>query len=99
MVVPGLEVTVATQLCIIRTAVPLSQGVKYGSYRRKRGTIGVFLNMQKGTLSFIQDQDYLGIAFQDQALTVGPLYAAISIQKGTEAVLMVPAGIPRFLLN
>lgn len=35
--------------------------------------------MNVGTLSFALDGEYMGVAFEDQALRKGPIYAAISL--------------------
>ena len=35
--------------------------------------------MEKGTLAFALDGEYFGIAFQDEALRRGPIWAAISL--------------------
>ena len=37
------------------------------------------LNMNLGTLSFALDGEYMGVAFEDQQLKKGPIYAAISL--------------------
>lgn len=54
-------------------------GESYGKKFKKSGTLGVFLDMNKGILSFALDGDYFGIAFQSDDLKVGPLYAAVSL--------------------
>jgi len=35
--------------------------------------------MERGTLSFSLDGEYLGIAFEDEELKKGPIYPAISL--------------------
>jgi len=41
--------------------------------------LGVFLNMNKGTLAFALDGQYFGVAFDDEGLKRGPLYPAVSL--------------------
>ena len=42
-----------------------SQGMPYGKFFKKKGVLGVLLNMDLGTLSFALDGEFLGVAFQD----------------------------------
>jgi E3 ubiquitin-protein ligase NRDP1 len=35
--------------------------------------------MNQGTLSFALDGEYMGVAFEDQKLKTGPIYAAMSL--------------------
>lgn len=41
-----------------------SDGMKYGLPFKKQGILGVYLNMNQGTLSFSLDGVYFGIAFE-----------------------------------
>ena len=54
-------------------------GQNYGKKFKKNGVLGVFLDMNKGILSFGLDGEYFGIAFQNDDLKTGPIYAAISL--------------------
>ena len=54
-------------------------GINYGKKFKKNGTLGVFLDMNKGILSFALDGEYFGIGFQSEDLKEGPIYAAISL--------------------
>ena len=45
-----------------------SVGPKYGKPFKRHGVLGIFLNMNKGTLSFALDGQYFGIAFEDEKL-------------------------------
>ena len=54
-------------------------GKPFGKQFKKKGILGVCLNMNNGTLSFALDGDYMGIAFEDPQLKKGPIYAAISL--------------------
>ena len=51
----------------------------YGKKFKKYGTLGVFLDMNKGILSFSLDNNYFGIAFKSEELKHGPIYPAISL--------------------
>jgi len=51
----------------------------YGKKFKKYGTLGVFLDMNKGILSFSLDKEYFGIAYKSEELKQGPIYPAISL--------------------
>lgn len=48
---------------------------------KRQGILGVFLNMNKGTLAYSIDGVYCGVAFEDERLKVGhgTLWPAISL--------------------
>ena len=54
-------------------------GKSYGKMFKRRGILGVCLNMNNGTLSFALDGEFMGVAFEDPQLKKGPIYAAISL--------------------
>jgi len=54
-------------------------GPKYGKGFKKQGTLGVYLDMDKGTLSFSLDGKYMGVAFEDDELRNGPIYPALAL--------------------
>jgi SPRY domain len=56
-----------------------SLGKPYGKFFKKKGVLGVLLNMDLGTLSFALDGEFLGVAFHSQTLKKGPIWAAISL--------------------
>ena len=56
-----------------------ANGPKYGKSFKRTGTLGVLLDMSKGTLSFSLDGEYLGVAFEDEELKKGPIYPAIAL--------------------
>ena len=56
-----------------------SLGEPYGKFFKKKGVLGVLLNMDLGTLSFALDGEFMGVAFQDKILTKGPIWAAVSL--------------------
>ena len=54
-------------------------GGKYGKKFRTTGIVGVALDMERGTLSFALDGEYLGVAFTDDQFKIGPIYPALGI--------------------
>ena len=56
-----------------------ANGHKYGKNFKQQGTLGVLLDMNRGTLSFCLDGEYMGVAFEDEELKRGPVYAALSL--------------------
>lgn len=56
-----------------------ASGNQYGKRFKKEGVLGVFLNMNKGTLSFALNGEYMGVAFNIEALKKGPIYPAVSL--------------------
>jgi hypothetical protein len=56
-----------------------SLGEPYGRFFKKKGVLGVLLNMELGTLSFALDGEFMGVAFEDKILTRGPIWAAVSL--------------------
>mmetsp|Transcript_12448 Transcript_12448/g.9045 ORF Transcript_12448/g.9045 Transcript_12448/m.9045 type:complete len:203 (+) Transcript_12448:121-729(+) len=56
-----------------------SIGKPYGKAFKKKGVLGVLLNMEAGSLSFALDGEYQGVAFEDPQLKIGPIWCAISL--------------------
>jgi len=56
-----------------------SLGEPYGKFFKKKGVLGVLLNMNIGTISFALDGEFMGVAFEDVKLTKGPIWAAVSL--------------------
>lgn len=56
-----------------------SDGKKYGVPFKKKGILGVYLNMDQGQLSFSIDGHYYGVAFVDESLRRGPIWPAVSL--------------------
>ena len=54
-------------------------GEPYGKFFKKKGVLGILLNMDLGTLSFSLDGEFMGVAFEDKLLKKGPIWAAISL--------------------
>lgn len=69
-----------------------ASGDAYGKKFKKKGTLGVFLDMNKGILSFALDGDYFGVAFRSDELKEGPIFAAVSLLHIGGCTLQV--GIP-----
>ena len=72
------------------------QGVKYGKPFKNQGVLGVFLNMNKGTLSFAIDGNYMGIAYEDEALKKGPIFPAISLLHNAGCILVTGKAPPLY---
>lgn len=56
-----------------------SLGEPYGKFFKKKGVLGILLNMDLGTISFSLDGEFMGVAFEDKILTKGPIWAAVSL--------------------
>lgn len=56
-----------------------ASGPQYGKRFKKDGILGVYLNMNKGTLAFSLNGDPMGVAYTDSGLTKGPIYPAVSL--------------------
>ena len=54
-------------------------GGQFGKRFKKSGILGVYLNMNNGTLHFSLNGEYLGQAFQDLELTKGTIYPAVAL--------------------
>ena len=56
-----------------------SEGKKYGMPFKKKGILGVYLDMDKGQLSFSITGVNQGVAFDDKSLRRGPIWPAVSL--------------------
>lgn len=56
-----------------------ANGPKFGKNFKKQGVLGVFLDMNRGTLSFSIDGEWQGVAFDDEELKKGPIYPAVAL--------------------
>jgi len=72
------------------------QGSKYGKAFKRQGVLGVFLNMNRGTLAFAIDGQYQGVAFEDEGLKKGPLYPAISLLHNAGCILVTGKAPPQY---
>ncbi len=75
-----------------------SAGDKYGNEFNEFETIGVCLNLYKGTISYSKGGQYLGIAFKDPLLTKTPIYPAISLYQNCSVSIMPEQDIPPMFL-
>ena len=75
-----------------------SQGTLFGKPFKNEGTLGVCLNMDKGTLSFALNSKFLGIAFTDDKLKKGPIYAAISLLHKAGLTLITRKPLPSYFI-
>ena len=76
-----------------------SQGVNYGSKFKNEGICGICLNMIKGTLSFSLNGLFLGIAYTDNKLKQGPVYAAVALLHHAGFTLNSGLPIPQCFLK
>ena len=56
-----------------------ASGPQYGKRMKKEGVLGVFLNMDKGQLSFSLNGENMGVAFENVALKKGPIFPAVAL--------------------
>eukprot|EP00826_Nyctotherus_ovalis_P040530 TRINITY_DN4005_c0_g1_i1.p1 TRINITY_DN4005_c0_g1~~TRINITY_DN4005_c0_g1_i1.p1 ORF type:complete len:336 (-),score=90.49 TRINITY_DN4005_c0_g1_i1:142-1149(-) len=70
--------------------------VKYGKKFRKSGIIGVYLNMDQGTLSFSLNGESFGPAFKDKELEKGPIYPAVALLRVSGIILVTGKPIPAY---
>jgi len=56
-----------------------ANGPKFGKSFKRTGTLGVFLDMNRGILAFALDGEYLGVAFEDEELKKGPIFPALAL--------------------
>lgn len=54
-------------------------GSNFGKRFKKSGSLGIYLNMDKGEIHFSLNGEYLGRAFQDEGLKKGPIYPAVAL--------------------
>ncbi len=76
-----------------------SIGPKYGKPFNKTGVLGVFLNMNKGTLAFALDGQYFGVAFEDELLKQGPLCPAVSLLHSAACTLATGKAPPGYFFE
>lgn len=76
-----------------------SQGNGYGQPVKNQGTVGVYLNMNKGHLYFTLNGASLGLAYNNPRLTVGPIFPAVSLLHKAGFTLKPNPVIPPQLLN
>jgi len=76
-----------------------SVGPKYGKPFKKQGVLGVFINMNKGTLAFALDGQYFGVAFEDERLKTGPIFPAVSLLHSAGCTLVTGRAPPGYFFE
>ena len=76
-----------------------SIGENYGKRFKKNGTLGICLNMNKGTLSFALDGEYWGVAYKNEGLKKGPIYAAVSLLHCAGCKLVTNKPTPSYFID
>ena len=71
----------------------------YGKRFKKTGILGVFLNMDKGTLSFSLNGEDMGIAYTDTIITQGPLYPTVALLHCAGCIIKGELPIPKIYEN
>lgn len=56
-----------------------ASGPQYGRRLKKEGVLGIYLDMNKGQLSFSLNGESMGVAFDNNALKKGPIYPAVAL--------------------
>ena len=74
-------------------------GDVYGKKFKKTGVLGIFLDMNRGILSFAIDGEYFGIGFQSEELKVGPIWAAVSLLHVGGCVLQTGMPAPLYFFS
>jgi len=76
-----------------------SGGGSYGKKWKKEGILGVCLNMNRGSLGFALDGEFMGEAFQDDRLKKGPIYPAVSLLHLAGCKLVTGKPVPTYFLK
>jgi E3 ubiquitin-protein ligase NRDP1 len=71
-----------------------ASGNLYGKRFKKTGVLGVFLNMNKGTLSFSLNGEDMGVAFKDEQLSKKPVFIAAALLHTSGCTLRGELPIP-----
>ena len=71
-------------------------GQNYGKKFKQSGTLGICLNMNKGTLSFALDGEHWGVAYQNDSLKQGPIYPAVSLLHCAGCKLVTGKPVPSY---
>jgi E3 ubiquitin-protein ligase NRDP1 len=76
-----------------------ASGPQYGKRFKKEGTLGVYLNMNKGTLALSLNGESMGVAFTDAGLTKGPIYPTVSLLHCAGCLIKGELPIPPMFQN
>lgn len=74
-------------------------GGQYGKRFKKEGVLGCFLDMNKGILSFALNDEYFGVAYQNDGLKKGPIYPAVSLLHCAGFKLLTNKPAPNYFLR
>ena len=74
-------------------------GGPYGKQFKKKGILGICLNMNNGTIAFALDGEYWGVAFEDPQLKKGPVWPAISLLHVAGCTLISGLEKPSYFIN
>lgn len=73
-----------------------SIGENYGKKFKQNGILGVCLNMYQGTLSFALDGESMGVAYKNDTLKKGPIYAAVALLHCAGIKLITQKPVPNY---
>lgn len=76
-----------------------ASGNPYGKKFKKEGVLGVCLDMNKGTLSFALDGEFMGVAFQAEALKKGPIWPAVALLHNAGCQVVTGKSVPQYFLR
>lgn len=76
-----------------------ASGSGYGKKFKKEGVLGVFLDMNKGILSFALNGEFFGQAFKSDSLKKGPIWPAVSLLHCAGCKLENGKKAPSYFLN
>jgi len=75
-----------------------ASGSSYGKRFKNSGVLGVYLDMNKGTLGYALNGEYFGDAFKTDSLKKGPIYAAVSLLHQAGFKLETGKPVPSYFL-
>jgi E3 ubiquitin-protein ligase NRDP1 len=75
-----------------------SSGPSYGKKFKNNGVLGVYLDMNKGSLSFALNGEYFGEAYKSEALKKGPIWPAVSLLHQAGFKLETGKPVPSYFL-
>jgi len=73
-----------------------ASGPSFGKRFKKEGVLGICLNMNKGTLGFALNGEFMGNAYTNEALKKGPIFAAVSLLHCAGCKLDTSKPLPKY---
>jgi len=73
-----------------------SIGAPYGKKFKNNGTLGMAVDMNKGTLSFGMNGEFWGIAYQSDLIKKGPVYIAVSLLHHAGCTVVSGKSLPNY---